>query len=102
MNNTPTPETDAQQKYFNSLPLKWSSELSSCYTFARKLERERDEARKTCVEIDLSHRKLESERDQLRKVCDELANAVLDSEYKVALTNYTQLPHVQERNKNFR
>ena len=87
---------------------------------ARKLERERDDARKTCIEIDMSHRKLEAERDQLRKelielsatcrgyanifeernqlrkVCDWLADFVPDEKDQ---SGYNQLPHVKEKTK---
>ena len=40
----PTPETDAEERYFNTCSLQRTPELKNAYAFARKLERERDEA----------------------------------------------------------
>lgn len=92
MNNASTPETDAQYKEYAR-----RDDKVKCVdiNFARKLERERDEARRwinnhwdknkqqwlnsvTLVCADFANveayvKQLESERDQLRKVCDELA-----------------------------
>jgi len=106
-----TPETDA---LLNRSPkqigfVAWVNELSD---FARKLERERDEAR--ALERKMQDRVfgLLADRNQLRKVCDELANAARKAiihdaytfklnaqEAATALTNYNTLPHVLERNE---
>jgi hypothetical protein len=70
MNNTPTPETDA---FFFRIDIDWDMEVE----FARKLERERDEAKAewyslqdafedSCDKIE----KLERERDEAREALD--------------------------------
>ena len=74
--------------------------------FARKLERERNEAReqtKACVlaieALTDGYGNLTAERDQLRKVADELADK-LSSEvgFNSCLVNsYYQLPHVKQK-----
>jgi hypothetical protein len=123
--NTETKETNAailehvgnsKEDDFNYVPVD----------FARKLERERDEARmalkhqsqnyislyeavigdgcttsdvKDVNEIARQHR---AERDQLRKVCDELRHAAVCMCGKDcgvdAMKNYYQLPHVKDKN----
>ncbi len=118
MTTTPTSETDAEQ--------------ASCYgcadtdwvpaNFARKLERERDEAKENECKIQSRVFELLNERDQLRKVCDELANKLkkvtsswgglmlyeANTKFIISrnmmdgckdLTSYNSLPHVIERNK---
>lgn len=73
--------------------------------FARKLERERNEARRELqaahMQIDLD-KKSDEERDQLRKVADELAKECLECHELCsysALQHYNSLHHVIERNK---
>ena len=128
MNNTPTPETDAQYKEYAR-----RDDKVKCVdiNFARKLERERDEARRwidnhwdknkqqwlnsvTLVCADFANvgayvKQLESERDQLRKVCDELNEALmrqlpisvgLGKTKWDAINNYNSLPHVIAKKGN--
>jgi hypothetical protein len=121
--NTLTPETDAQIRG----PIRLYPH-SLCETevvvadFARKLERERDEARKTCAELVTdgnavtlaeSLHKIEAERDQLRKVCDSQQQAMTKFIAKVesgkarsvetykdfceCRITYNQLPHLKNQ-----
>ena len=101
-----TPETDellnSFPRYEGTTTYGWF-EIDKLINFARKIERERDEARATCVQIDLSHLQLEAERDQLRKVADELAKSARDfhpiniptCKGCHALAAYNELPHVK-------
>lgn len=84
MNTSPTPETDAFFAKYDT-DTQWYAHLKEAKDFARKLERERDEARgevarllkanadwKVLADTDAKKVNLVSkERDQLRKVCDE-------------------------------
>ena len=103
--NTPTPETDAEE--WPSLQMGRGpnriEEQMVASSFARKLERERDEAKEDAKQgweefermrllvpttaqvmvyqsLLMKFQAAESERDQLRKVCDELANALVNHE----------------------
>ena len=78
INQTPTPETDAQYKEYAR---RDNNIQCVAIDFARKLERERDEAMKTCAKIDLSHRLLEKERDQLKAELEETSRKLSDVEY---------------------
>ena len=73
--------------------------------FARRLERERDEAQRVVREqhaqiigLYAIEDVLINERDQLRKVCDALANATRAEfgELNWRLDAYNQLPHVKK------
>ncbi len=113
--NTPTPEARQYKNVAgNPVTLDWlvKNEPEWAVNQIRhrdKLERERDEARNTCIEIDMSHRKLEAERDQLMKVCDTLkqrlhlhheswgeCDGCPDCD---AFHAYNQLPHVKDKTK---
>ena len=108
--NTPTPETDAKTELHPS----WPAEACS---FARKLERERNEARKdakegwTTMARRMDRRDAdEAERDQLRKVADS-QNKILtrmlstygyprwgneDIEVRETMSFYNNLLHVKK------
>lgn len=85
-----TPETNSKVWYGSSdvmgnIPTKHTNEQYVEADFARKLERERNEARAESERMrqagNLESRifsKVEAERDQLRKVADELAKAADD------------------------
>lgn len=89
--NTPTPETDAVvRSHVEDGPFVTDHHILLA-DFARKLERERDEARQReeCNRqaTDLVRRVLgevQSERDQLRKVVDEAKKVILDFKVGVA------------------
>ena len=114
--NTPTPETD---EHYATTKTAWPQQGD--IDFARKLERERDEARKhtwndmVCIHHTDRDRAacighcpvcLEAERDQLRKVCDELYECARQlgwtssedmkwiTRAEVAIDAYNNLPHV--------
>jgi hypothetical protein len=96
--NTKTPETDAEL-------IQFDDELFVPADFARKLERERDEAQRVIREqhaqiicLYALEAELRNERDRLRKVCDELANATRAEfgELNWRLDAYNQLPHVKK------
>ena len=114
--NTPTPETDAQQDDLIHADTYtcWQQTL----VLARKLERERDDARKhswndmVCIHHTDRDRAacighcpvcLEAERDQLRKVCDELAQATRAEfgNLNWRLDAYNNLPHVKKLKVRF-
>ena len=125
--NTTTPETDTLRDSLWNLVERTSVSfhVEQFLKLARKLERERDDARKQSCEPLFSQRllpKVIAERDQLRKVADDQNNKIshslvhLDMWFKSrnphpkdiefandllheALNSYNQLPHVQERNK---
>jgi len=111
---TPTPETDALDSAYTTagMPLAYFEAMK----LARKLERERDKARKTCAELVTdsnaitlaeSLHKMEQERDdykfiyqdehdQLRMVCDNAKSILMpipyNDEWHIA---YNNLPHVK-------
>lgn len=110
----PTPETDAEERYFNTCSLQRTPELKNAYAFARKLERERDEAR-SGSNVQCNTAWLETlersncylttdgrivqrndELDQLRKVADELALGIQRNDLS-PLKLYSQLPHVKQK-----
>lgn len=103
-----TPETDAEQKYFFSIDGQMQT-LCVHQEFARRLERERNEARRG---LESSHKayvreaeevaRLKSERDALRKVCDELAQQFYvtktgNNQAHAAWSAYNSLPHVKSK-----
>ena len=103
--NTPTPETDAHYA-----TTKTACPQQGDIDFARRLERERDEAQRVVREqhaqvigLYAIEDVLINERDQLRKVCDELAlipwrypRLLWDEESDKAMDAYNQLPHVKK------
>jgi len=103
-----TPETDAEETILAS-----DKYVAGHYwikrDFARKLERERNEARdfiSNSLKADMpAIDRLAAERDQLRKVVDELAQHRMQcNAYKGLATTpdliaYNSLPHIIERNK---
>lgn len=101
-----TPETDAASK----LPEQLKEYFVVPSHIARKLERERDEARRHKDDARFAHTversRWESELDQLRKVADELASCLslreLDPSPKTSeiLNNYNQLPHVKQKEQS--
>jgi hypothetical protein len=97
-----TPETDNFEWAMSNREL--SSREKELLMFARKLERERDEAIKARNHNRICVERLAAERDQLRKVCDELAkelnHATSGHSIVAALHSYNSLPHVIESNKN--
>ncbi len=108
---TDTPETDEK---IERIDRTMDSEFS-LRDFARKLERERDEAndRASVDWSDLIEKfnnerykkeQAEAERDQLRKVADELVAKLKsrgESDWSsCAIAEYNQLPHVIEKNKS--
>ncbi len=120
--NTPTPETD--DFYWKSTGIAPVGRSATEWSdFSSKLERERDEANKSCERLAMGYNAIESERDQLRNVCDELyknlsfvsseqpendilcadgftmsfhRNSPLHKYMKVAIDSYNQLPHVKK------
>ena len=95
---TPTPETDA---HYATTKTAWPQQGDM--DFARKLERERDEAQRVVREqhaqiiiLYAQEDELRNSLAQLRKVCDELANATRAEfgELNWRLDAYNQLPHV--------
>jgi hypothetical protein len=106
MSYTPTPETDNQQD--DMLHADTYTCWQETLKLARKLERERDEARaelaleKIPVTVDAVEREeWRQERNQLRKVCDEFFNCIVGdgNTCHKPLRDYLKLPHVVERNK---
>jgi len=108
--NSPTPETDALRDSLWNLVERTSVSfhVEQFLKLARKLERERDEAKREIIfwiESDKRFKELQetrAERDQLRKVADAFATSVFNRDIygiKPAVELYNQLPHVQERNK---
>lgn len=106
--NTPTPETDTFFKQHHLVP--------DIEDFARKLERERDEARLKAADRnewqDVAM-KVSAERDRLRKVCDSQDEMIKWYVKEFGLPRwgfefdklkniqklYNQLPHVKEKTK---
>ena len=104
--NTPTPETDAAELTRSG----WVQHIVPT-EFARKLERERDEARQQIHDWIISDKRT-AELNHLRKVADELADSLLNcspmehypseswsrhSEKRgAALAAYNELPHVKK------
>lgn len=69
---------------------------------ARKLERERDEARSVLLDTVNATVKMQEELNQLRAVCDELAaehcqRTGIDGAFDSCLVSYRALPHVKAR-----
>lgn len=96
--NSDTPETDAEIQRQHSR----GNTILSLSSFARKLERERDEVIKARNHNRVCVERLAVERDQLRKVCDELAQLLKQFDRqsaKLIFESYNQLPHVKEKNK---
>lgn len=86
---TPTPETDNHARCFQTAGMPEAYRI--LLDLARKLERERDEAREKlaakaefCDSLFLTETwdKLFAERDQLRKVADETWNSAIDAAIK--------------------
>lgn len=106
--NTPTPETDAAVKW------RFGGEKVEA-NFARKLERERDEAKNLLKQDDvgiagmkLAISDLRTERDELLKVCDALVSAgCFEERYWSdcgcpsckAFASYKELPHIKLKSK---
>ena len=107
---TPTPETDAAIRALcEAHDGDLAADFNALGNFARKLERERDEAKRAAAQADeidnhfndeiARHNETKAELTQLRKVCDELAKQL---EYhssgeltlNIALRDYSTLPHV--------
>jgi len=97
--NTNTPETDANLIDIGHTLAKPDTVSAD---FARKLERERDEARQERdLQCTIKH-KLINEVEQLRKVADELAGSV-KAEFGFdnwRLAPYSQLPHVKQKEQS--
>jgi hypothetical protein len=107
-----TPRTDAFCCK-NAAVLKIDEGQQKTIDFARKLERERDEARanaktfevllENCQAHNFESITVEAERDQLRKVCDALAaDLIAQGFYKAccsSLTSHSELPHVKKEQK---
>lgn len=97
--NSDTPETDAAESKWRELS---GQEGFVTDDFARKLERERDEAIQTLQLNRTVVNNLLAERDQLRKVCDELVQLLKQFDRqsaKLIFETYNQLSHVKEKNK---
>lgn len=99
MNTLPTPETDNHARCYQTAGMPDAYRI--LLDFARKLERERDEARGQNIKDQHLILKLETERDLLRKVADELAaelqyGPVAGCNPK-AVNFYNSLPHVKEK-----
>lgn len=109
-----TPETDALDNELSDYD--WDEGYGKLLERTRKLERERDEARKEAdKQTEIANAMTEymgdeaaliKERDQLRKVVDELAvfrllyNNNRGIYETVGLESFYSLPHVIERNKS--
>ena len=91
--NTATPETD---EHYATTTTAWPQQVDM--DFARKLERERDEAQRVIREQHAQIIGCYALEDQLRNVCDELANATRAEfgNMNWRLDAYNQLPHVKK------